>query len=59
VLRGKFIALSGLKKKLERYYTSKLTAYLKALEQKTDKQTKINKKQKQKKKHSRGVNGKK
>jgi hypothetical protein len=34
VLRGKLIALSALKKKLERSYTSNLTAYLRALEQK-------------------------
>ena len=34
VLRGKLIALSAPKKKLERAYTSSLTAYLKALEQK-------------------------
>jgi hypothetical protein len=34
VLRGKLIALSASKKKLERAYTSKLTAHLKALEQK-------------------------
>jgi hypothetical protein len=34
VLTGKFIALSVLIKKLERFYTSKLTAYLKDLEQK-------------------------
>ena len=33
-LRGKLIALSASKKKLERAYTSSLTAYLKALEQK-------------------------
>ena len=33
-LRGKLIALSAPKKKLERAYTSSLTAYLKALEQK-------------------------
>jgi hypothetical protein len=33
-LRGKFIALSVSKKKLERAYTSSLTAHLKALEQK-------------------------
>ena len=33
-LRGKFIALSGSKKKLKRAYTSSLTAHLKALEQK-------------------------
>ena len=34
VLRGKLIALSGCTKKLERAYTSSLTAHLKALEQK-------------------------
>ena len=34
VVRGKLIALSASKKKLERAYTSSLTAYLKALEQK-------------------------
>jgi hypothetical protein len=34
VLRGKLIALSASKKKLERAYTSILTAHLKALEQK-------------------------
>jgi hypothetical protein len=33
-LRGKLIALSAFKKKLERAYTSSLTAHLKALEQK-------------------------
>ena len=33
-LRGKLIALSASKKKLERTYTSNLTAQLKALEQK-------------------------
>ena len=32
VLRGKFIALSTLIKKLERSYKSNLTAYLRALE---------------------------
>ena len=32
VLRGKLIALSASKKKLERAYTSSLTAHLKALE---------------------------
>jgi hypothetical protein len=31
-VRGKFIALNASKKKLERAYTSSLTAYLKALE---------------------------
>jgi hypothetical protein len=34
VIRGKLIALSASKKKLERAYTSNLTAHLKALEQK-------------------------
>jgi hypothetical protein len=34
VLRGKLIALSASKKKLERAYTSSLTAHLKAREQK-------------------------
>ena len=34
VLRGKFIALSASKKKLERGYRNSLTAQLKALEQK-------------------------
>jgi hypothetical protein len=34
VLRGKLIALSATKEKLERAYTSSLTAHLKALEQK-------------------------
>jgi hypothetical protein len=34
VLREKFIALSALIKKLERAYTSSLTAHLKALKQK-------------------------
>jgi hypothetical protein len=34
VLRGILIALSAVKKKLERSYTSNLTAHLKALEQK-------------------------
>jgi hypothetical protein len=33
-LRGKFIALSASKKKLERAHTSSLTTHLKALEQK-------------------------
>jgi hypothetical protein len=33
-LRGKLIALSAYIKKLERAYTSSLTAYLKVLEQK-------------------------
>jgi hypothetical protein len=34
VLRGKLIALSASKKKLQRAYTSSLTPHLKALEQK-------------------------
>ena len=34
MLRGKLIALSASKKKLEKAYTSSLTAHLKALEQK-------------------------
>jgi hypothetical protein len=34
VLRGKLIALSAYKKKVERIYTSSLTAHLKAQEQK-------------------------
>jgi hypothetical protein len=34
VLRGKLIALSASKKKLERAFTSSLTAHLKMLEQK-------------------------
>jgi hypothetical protein len=34
VLRGKFIALKVSKKKLERAYTSSLTAHLQSLEQK-------------------------
>ena len=33
-LRGKFIALSIFKKKMEKAYTNNLTAQLKALEQK-------------------------
>jgi hypothetical protein len=38
VLRGKFIALSAYinKTKLQRFHTSKLTAYLKILEQKEE-----------------------
>jgi hypothetical protein len=35
-LRGKLIALSAMKKKLESAYTSSLTAHLKALEQKEE-----------------------
>jgi hypothetical protein len=34
VLRGKLIAVSASKKKLERAYTSSLTGHLKALERK-------------------------
>lgn len=34
VLRGNFIVLSTLEKKLERFYTNNLTAPLKALERK-------------------------
>jgi hypothetical protein len=34
VLRGKLIALSAFKRKLERAYTSSMTAHLKTLEQK-------------------------
>jgi hypothetical protein len=34
MLKGKLTALSASKKKLERAYTSSLTAHLKALEQK-------------------------
>jgi hypothetical protein len=34
VLRGEFIALSALVKKLERSYSNNLTAHLRALEQK-------------------------
>jgi hypothetical protein len=36
LLRGKLLALSASKKKLERAYTSSLTAHLKALEQKEE-----------------------
>jgi hypothetical protein len=39
MLRGKFIALSALIKKLESSYTSNLTAHLRALEQKEKKHT--------------------
>jgi hypothetical protein len=35
-VRGKLIALSAFKKKLERAYTSSLTAHLKALEKKEE-----------------------
>ena len=40
VLRGKLIALSASKKKLERAYTSRLTAHLEALELKESNSTK-------------------
>jgi hypothetical protein len=46
VLRGKLIALSATKKKLERAYTSSLTAHLKALEQKEVNSPKRSKEQK-------------
>jgi hypothetical protein len=39
VLRGKLIALNAPQKKLERAYTSSLTAHLEALEQKGSKFT--------------------
>jgi hypothetical protein len=45
VLRGKLIALSASKKKLERAYTSSLTAHLKALEQKEANSHKRNRRQ--------------
>jgi len=45
VLRGKFIALSTLVKKLERSYTSNLTAHVRALEQKETKSPKMNRQQ--------------
>jgi len=45
VLRGKFIALSALVKKLERSYTSNLTAHLRALEQKEASTTKSSRRQ--------------
>ena len=41
VLRGKLIALSAAKKKLERAYTSSLTEHLKAIEQKEANTSKI------------------
>jgi hypothetical protein len=40
VLRGKLTAMSPSKKKLERVYTSRLTAHLKVLEQKEAKSPK-------------------
>jgi hypothetical protein len=36
VVRGKLIALSALVRKLERFYTSNLTAHLKALDKKKE-----------------------
>jgi hypothetical protein len=39
VLRGKFMALSSLVKKLERCYTSNLTAHLRALEKRNEANT--------------------
>jgi hypothetical protein len=46
VLRGKFIAISALVKKLERSYTNNLTAHLRALEQKDTNSPKRNRRQK-------------
>ena len=46
VVRGKLIALSASKKKLERAYTSTLTAHLKALEQKESNTPKRSRRQK-------------
>jgi hypothetical protein len=45
VLRGNLIALSASKKKLERAYTSSLTAHLKDLEQKEANTSKRNRQQ--------------
>jgi len=45
VLRGKFIALRALVKKLERYYTKNLTGHLRALKQKEAKSPKRNRRQ--------------
>jgi hypothetical protein len=45
VVRGKLIALHASKRKLEREYSSSLTAHLKALEQKEAKTTKRSKQQ--------------
>jgi hypothetical protein len=45
VLKGKLIALSAPKKKLERTHTSSLTAHLKALEQKEENSPKRNRQQ--------------
>jgi hypothetical protein len=45
VLRGKLIALSASKKKLERTHTNSLTAYLRALEQKGENSPKTSRQQ--------------
>jgi hypothetical protein len=45
VLRGKLIALSASKKKLERAYTSSLTTHLQALEMKEANSTKRSRQQ--------------
>ena len=45
VLRGKLIALSASKKKMERAYTSSLTTYLKVLEEKEANAPKRNRRQ--------------
>jgi hypothetical protein len=45
VLRGKFIALSASKNKVERAYTSSLTAHLKALGQKEANRSKRSRRQ--------------
>jgi hypothetical protein len=44
-VRGKLIALSASRRKLERAYTSSLTAHLKALEQKEANRPKRNRQQ--------------
>jgi hypothetical protein len=46
VLRGKLIALSATKEKLERAYTSSLIAHIKALKQKEAKSPKRSRQQK-------------
>jgi replication fork clamp-binding protein CrfC len=45
VLRGKLLALSAFKKKLERTYTSSLTVHLKVLEQKETNRAKRSRRQ--------------
>ena len=45
VLRGKFVALSASKKRMERVYTNSLTVHLKALEQKGANTPKMNRRQ--------------